>query len=352
VENSPGTLEKVGNREVEMVAADKISGQHSSDAQLVERALEGDLLAANQVVQYLGSANPHLRRIMQDRLHRTAGEKVWKTLLNCLALQCWSEIPVQGGGMNIPRRADPDATDRFDRAVVETFVDDKSQQERETKLRVLQAALRDRDALPQVRHVAAYVEALRGNTAVIPVLEQILESGDLTWKLRAVEALGTLKDKRCGPALVKALAMGPEVLHKEARRQLSEMGELAVPAWLQALKHPDGHIRWHAACGLSQVGKPVAIQILAEGLLDENHAVRWATARALARLDAVAIPAVLTIISRNRMTEPLREAAYHALHAMVSRRTQERIRPLLNALLGPAASVEAPAVAQHLLAEW
>jgi HEAT repeat protein len=335
-----------------MVAADKITGQFSGEEQLVERALQGDQIAANQVIQYLSSANPHLRHIMQDRLHRTAGERVWKTLLNCLALQCWSETPLAGSEMNIPRRADPVATERFDRSVVEIFVEDKSEQEREAKVRALQGALRDGEALPQVRYAAAYLEALRGNPAVIALLEQVLESGDLTWKLRAVDALGALKDKRCGPVLVKALAMGPETLHKEARRQLSEMGELAVPAWLQALKHADGHIRWHAACGLSQVGKPVAIQILAEGLLDENHAVRWATARALARLDAVAVPAILTIISRNRMTEPLREAAYHALHAMMSRRTQERIRPLLNALLGPAASLEAPAVAQRLLAEW
>ena len=335
-----------------MVTADKSTGQFSGEGQLLERALQGDQLAANQVIQYLSSANPHLRQIMQDRLQRTAGVRVWKTLLNCLALQCWSEMSEVGGGMNIARRADPVASERFDRSVVEIFMDDISERGRDAKSKVLQGALHDREALPQVRHAAAFLEALRGNPAVIPLLEQILESGDLIWKQRAVEALGALRDKRCGPALVKALAMGPEALHKEARRQLSEMGELAVPAWLQALKHPDGHIRWHAACGLSQVGKPVAIQILAEGLLDENHAVRWATARALARLDAVAVPAILTIISRNRMTEPLREAAFHALHAMMSRRTQERIRPLLNALLGPAASVEAPAVAQRLLAEW
>jgi HEAT repeat protein len=124
------------------------------------------------------------------------------------------------------------------------------------------------------------------------------------------------------------------------------------PTWLEALNHPDNHIRWHGARGLGNIGDAKYADTLAEGLLDENQAVRWATADVLAQLGAKAVPATLTIISQSKLNEQSRQAAYHALHGITSRQIQERIKPLLDALHGPAASIEAPAVAQRLLMEW
>jgi hypothetical protein len=52
------------------------------------------------------------------------------------------------------------------------------------------------------------------------------------------------------------------------------------------------------------------------------------------------------------MEEQFRQAAIHALHGVRSQRVQDRLKPLLDALRGPNAGVEAPMLAQRLLAEW
>ena len=151
---------------------------------------------------------------------------------------------------------------------------------------------------------------------------------------------------------MKALAIGGKVLHQEARRGLCDMGHLAEGAWVEALEHPDSHIRWHAARALSQIGDPRAVEVLAEGLHDPNYSVRWTTARVLASMDSTAIPAILQLIAHRPMDEPFRQACYHALHAMPSPRTQEYIQPLLEALNSSTAPVQAPQLAHVMLREW
>ena len=75
-------------------------------------------------------------------------------------------------------------------------------------------------------------------------------------------------------------------------KALSELGICAEPALLQALHHPDNHVRWHAARLLGQIGDPRAVDVLVTGLWDEDQQVRWATARVLANLDMPAVPAM------------------------------------------------------------
>ena len=58
------------------------------------------------------------------------------------------------------------------------------------------------------------------------------------------------------------------------------------------------------------------------------------------------------MLNRYKLDEQFRHAAYHALHGITSYRVQKRLKPLLDALHGSAASVEAPMLAQRLLAEW
>ena len=71
---------------------------------------------------------------------------------------------------------------------------------------------------------------------------------------------------------------------------------------IEALYHPDSHVRWHAARALGQIGNPRGIDTLVEGLHDDHPAVRWATASVLASLDAQAIPSILRALIRRPMT--------------------------------------------------
>ena len=327
-----------------MVIHEGTQVRHAAEAGLLQRAIEGDLQAANDILRYLSSANPGLRCIMLETLHDSTGADAWKRLLCCLAVQRWDDK------QDCERRLDPVASQRIDQSIVDLFVEDEHEWEKPVKELVLRDGLEDQDS--HIRQAAAYLLALRGDPGVIPLLSEMIDGGEAIWQLRAIEALAAIKDERSGPPLIKALAMGHDLLHHEARWALGELGSLAVPAWLQALSHPDAHIRWHAARGLGEVGDARSVQLLAEGLCDENQPVRWVSARVLARLDAAAVPAILTVLSRQKLNEPFRQAAYHALHSMLSRRTQERIKPVLEALRSPAASVEAPAAAQRLLASW
>ena len=204
----------------------------------------------------------------------------------------------------------------------------------------------------QLRAATGYLLGLRGDLRAIPILEEMVQSQAQKVAMWAIEALAALNNELCGQPLVVALACDRQELHRAAQRALGELGHKAEPALVAALDHPDSHIRWHAARTLGQIGDDRAVDALASGLYDENEAVRWTSARVLANLEAAAIPAILGVLCCHPITEPLRQAAYHALHSMPSRQTQVYLQPLLQVLRSPGASVAAPALANRMLAEW
>ncbi len=327
-----------------MISVNTPNVRHTMETEILKQALEGDAEAVNRALKYLSSANPTLRRIMQEAIYDLADIRLWTKLLSCLALQRWDDH------LDCERRNDPTASQRIDQSIIEVFLEDVSEEDKSMKESALVSGLDDLN--PQLRQMAAYLLGLCGDARAMPVLSESLDSGSKDWQLRAIRALESLQDERCGPPLLRALIMDRGEVHREAGRALNRLGRLVESTWLEALNHPDNHIRWHGARGLGNIGETKYADTLAEGLLDENQPVRWATADALAQLGEKAIPATLTIISQYELNEQSRQAAYHALHGIVSRRIQARVKPLLDALHGPAASLEAPAIAQRLLMEW
>jgi len=326
-----------------MIGFNSATIRHPTEAKLLKRALDGDIHSANNVLRYLG-ADPGLCHIMQETIYDIRDSRAWSHLLHYLAFGRW------GNQELYPQSKVAVDSQRIDRSIAEIFIQDEEEIESAAKEVILLKALKSPE--PQLRQAAAYLLGLRGDLRAIPYLDETIDTGTMCWRLRAVKALAALKDERCGSPLIKALAINRNSLHREARRALQSLGHLSKLAWLKALDHPDAHIRWHAARGLGELGDASYAFILAEGLLDENYAVRWATADVLARLGKRGVPATLTILSQRDLTEQSRQAAYHALHGIVSRRIQARVKPLLVALHDPAASLEAPAIAQRLLMEW
>jgi len=311
---------------------------------MIGNALSGDIQAAHKFLKYLGSAYPQLCQIMQETIHDLDDARIWRNLLLCLALHRWNET------LDCDWLSELNASERIDDSIIEVFVQDETAREKLIKENVLQNAL-DNPEL-DIRQAAAYLLGLRGDLRVIPVLAEILENGTKEWQLRAVKALSVLKDERCAQPLLRLLISGQGELHREAGRALQSLGELAKASWVEALNHPDGHIRWHAARGLGEIGDERHVMMLAEGLHDTNYAVRWATADVLAHLGPRAIPATLTILSRYEINESFRQAAYHALHGITSSKAQERLKPLLEAMRDFASTIEIPMIAQRLLMEW
>ena len=315
------------------------------ETELLNRALECDIESIQTVLSYLGSTIPHLCQIMQETIHSSENPSIWKYLLDFFALRKWDCN--EWNAFNFDEILD---VKRIDQSIIEVFVQDKDEIEKITKSSFLHGVIHDPTA--QVRHATACLLGLKGEIIAIPILEEAIEIGTNEWKLRSIKALAVLKDERCGPPLFKALTMDKDRLHREARRALLSLGRLAEPVWIEALNHPDKHIRWEAARGLGNYGNTEATHILAEGLFDGDYAVRWATTDVLAQLGEKAVPAILSAIIRNPLNEPSRQASYHALHGINSNRLQERIKPLLDALNKYSGSVNAPAIAQSLLLEW
>ena len=94
------------------------------------------------------------------------------------------------------------------------------------------------------------------------------------------------------------------------------------------------------------------MELLAEGLMDENREVRLASADTLARIGPPGVPATLAVISRGELDTDARKAACHALHGVYSRRLRERLKPLMDALQRSGSSEAAQASAYRLLEEW
>lgn len=327
-----------------MVPVNMSKERHPVETEMLKQAIEGDVSAANRALKYLSSANPTLRQLMQEAIYDLADYQLWTKLLNCLALQRWDDH------LDCERRSDLTASQRIDQSIIEIFIEDVSEEDKSIKESALVSGLND--LIPQVQQTAAYLLGLRGDERAIPVLSEALGSGSKDWQLRAIRALESIGDERCGPPLLKALIVDRGEVHREAGRALNHLGRKVESTWLEALNHSDNHIRWHGARGLGIIGDAKYAETLAEGLLDENQVVRWATADVLAQLGVRAVPATLRIISQGKLNEQSRQAAYHALHGISSRQIQKRIKPLLDALHGTAASIEAPSVAQHILMEW
>jgi HEAT repeat protein len=331
----------------------------SAETQKLRQASAGDLQAAANVLSYLTSSIRDLRTLMQTALHETGDEQIWRCLLTWLALGAWGDwaqaetVPVR------PLKWQEPLQGAAAHAIIEAYTTDYIEAERALKQRVLQDGM---TSTGRVRQAAACLMGLRGDVQALPILERIIQdatqvplkrrgpAGD--WSILAVEALAAIDDPRCGPPLLLALSEGPGELHRSASRAIRDLGDTVSDSLVEALNHPDSHVRWHAARALGQTGNPTGIETLVLGLHDEHPAVRWATASVLASLDAQAIPYILRDLIRRPMSETYRQAVYHALHAMPSRHTRIYLQPLLEALQGSAATVQAPAIAQKMLAEW
>ena len=317
---------------------------HPEEAQLLQGTLANDVHAVNVFLNELSSANSQRCKVLQETIHGIKDQSLWHHLLHYLAFHRWDNQVFSY------RISDHINLERIDQAIVEIFTQDETIDEKPIKDAVLHEALVHPE--DRLQYAAAYILGLRHDPKSIPVLAEIIEKGNRKWKLRAVKALSVLKDKDCAQPLMQALTSDRGKLHREARRGLQNLGSLAESTWLEALNHPDSHIRWHAARGLGEIGDARYVMILAEGLRDENYAVRWATADVLTRLGVQAIAATLTMLTRHKLDEPFRRAACHALYGITSQKTRKRLKPLLDALHGLTPSVEAPVAAQRLLMEW
>ena len=327
-----------------MCATPTMAERHATETELLARAVTDDRNAASAILAQLGSDNKWLQQMMMEAIGQCVDPRLWRRLLNRMALHRW------GDDANYRCRPDSATSKRIDEAIIRLFVSDDVSEATPVKLAVLDEGMNDPEC--RVRSAAAILRGLRGDPRAVGELAETVRSGDVECKLRAIAALGKLNDELAGWALIEALASDDEKVHHDAGRALSELGERAIPALTDALKHPHQHVRWHAVRALGDIGGARSVTSLLEALADGDFSVCWAAAEALAVIGEPAVPKILQWLSHHTLLDNVRQAAYHALHQMPSRRVQVRLQPLLDALRGPAAAVEAPTAAYRLLQTW
>ena len=186
---------------------------------------------------------------------------------------------------------------------------------------------------------AAYRLGRVGADAV-PALKQMLHSASATIREYAGYAL-SLTGAPAVPTLIDALQATDDSVRASAAFTLADMGRAAqeaIPALMHAAQEPAESVRRHATEGLGLIGQLVSedmdlsetVQVLTTGLSDAYFPVRDNAARALAKLGALAEPAIPALITQ--LEDEDRYVRFHAAVALKQIQTQKAQDALFNHL--------------------
>ncbi len=186
---------------------------------------------------------------------------------------------------------------------------------------------------------AAYRLGRIGADAV-PALKQLLHSTSATIREYAGYAL-SLAGAPAVPMLIDALQTTDDSVRASAAFTLADMGKAAqeaIPALMHAAQEPSESVRRHATEGLGLIGQLVSedmdlsetVQVLTTGLSDAYLPVRDNAARALAKLGAIAEPAIPALVAQ--LEDEDRYVRFHAAVALKQIQIQEAQDALFNHL--------------------
>lgn len=160
-----------------------------------------------------------------------------------------------------------------------------------------------------------------------------------------ISAESTLPREPTVEALILELASAQGLERKQARRRLVRLGEVAVPALVEALESDDPTVRMESVEALLCIASPVAAPALVEHLDDAEFGVRWLAAEALVALKCDGIPPLLLGLTRKSQSLWFRQAAHHVLREHYCEEYRTRLSPVLQALEEQVAEDTAPVAA-------
>jgi HEAT repeat protein len=156
---------------------------------------------------------------------------------------------------------------------------------------------------------------------------------------------GTTASERAFEALITDLASDNTHVRAQARRELAERGVVATEPLIELLEQATAPVRWEAAKTLVALHDPAAIDALISALDDTNRSIRWLAAEGLIAIGYASVRPLLRAILTHGGDPLLLEGAQHVLHTIC----QEATQPVVAALEGPVASLEAPLAAFYAL---
>lgn len=275
------------------------------DPTTLVRSLEGDSEAAFELLSRLVSDDPERQSEIIAAIEASDRQGLWRRLLEVLARRTW-----QGDPTPIERAVGRDFH-RLEFAIRGLF-GNQAAPAQAPKTAVLKEALDSEDVA--VARQAALLLGRRHDEAALPYLARLLNSGDESWAIAAANVLGEMRDPRAAEELVRGVASSLVGLHRAAAQALEQMGQPAVPALIEALRHRDNHVRWHAARALGRVCDPESIPALLEALEDVDSGVRWLASEALIHLQEQALEPVLQNLLYRPVNAFLKDSSLHVLN--------------------------------------
>ena len=164
--------------------------------------------------------------------------------------------------------------------------------------------------------------------SALPTLLELLQHQDRKTRRSAAWALGYIKDLAAVPALVQALYDEDNLVSTEAARALATIRDPAAIPWLlEILHHPNTRVRKAAAKALCDMGQ-IAIPALLNALEDKRPDIRRLIIAVLGEQDDPAILPALLEASFDRNVD-VRGAAIAALEGREDRAVVQRLMECL-----------------------
>lgn len=152
----------------------------------------------------------------------------------------------------------------------------------------------------------------------IPALSRVASTGSLEARKCAAWALGTIGEPEAAPCLASLLDDDDEELRWKAAIGLKEIGKPAVPALARVFGQRGVQARRCAVWALGKIGGKAALPGLAKAVADRDEEVRAKAVIALGKIDS---PEARKLLSHVSKSDPVEYVRKHALEQMARQAT-------------------------------
>lgn len=217
--------------------------------------------------------------------------------------------------------------------------------------RILLRAMHDKR--PVVRETAAYTLGVFGSPIAASELIAALRDPVPSVRLQAAKALGRVGDPQAVPALIGALRGADEQMGSQIFNSLVRLGQLAVPALVEASNSNSAWIRWHCVRALGGIKDNRALPVLVRALSDSDHSVAWMGAKGLVHFGKKSVGPVLRLLTTTDLTPWLVETASFVLsnQSNYSPKFKPYLDPVVQHMRGVSFRVSTPYSAQKALSQ-
>ncbi|MGB0386400.1 MAG: HEAT repeat domain-containing protein [Ardenticatenaceae bacterium] len=151
-----------------------------------------------------------------------------------------------------------------------------------------------------------------GRQPAQPLLDR-LRNGERRERIQAARELATYNDSTAIGALIRAIRAGDRLVSAAAVEALQEIGTLAIPALVDAMKDRNEQVRWHAAKALSTTANEEAVPALIPALQDKHYGVRWLAAEGLVCAGRATLIPLFRRLAEGEITSWVRQGSSHVL---------------------------------------